>query len=560
MFEKNKSILGWIRQILAPLGPEDGGDDRSFALNIVALGGLALSVVTNGVMLVRTVVVGDGSVVVSVFMMLCSAFWFVSIYWLSRQGKADAASHLFLWGAIALILLGHMPDPKIGPSDPIWQLLNLAVIGASLLLGTGWSFAFAVIGILLYLVSPSIKQTYAPSVPSVSLYRGIMMGATMLASAVFVWLFRDGLEKALHRLQRQAGELEQYQHTLEQRMTAEQEQRQQQQDMVEMYVGYMAQVAQGHLDVRIPVDENERGSDDPLIALGRSLNDTVVGLQQMTTQIRETAHNLDAASSEILSATMQQASGTIEKSAAISQTSIAVDEVMFIAEQSVARAQEVAGASQRAVNVSRTGRQAVEESIGSMREIKMRVEGIAENILALSEQTLQIGKIITTVNDLSAQSNILALNASVEAARAGEYGKGFAVVAVEVRNLAEQSRQATAQVRAILSDVHKATNATVIATEEGTKGVEQGARLAERAQQAIDQLYAVIEESAQAAAQVMADGQEQMIGVEHIAIAMKDINQATVQSLDNIRQTERAARNLDDLAGSLTEAVAQYQL
>ncbi len=97
MFEENKDILAWIRQILVPPEPEDGGDDRSFALNVVALGGLALSMVTNSVMLVRTVVVGDGSVVVSVFMMLCSALWFVSIYWLSRQGKADAASHLFLW-------------------------------------------------------------------------------------------------------------------------------------------------------------------------------------------------------------------------------------------------------------------------------------------------------------------------------------------------------------------------------------------------------------------------------------------------------------------------------
>ena len=122
-----------------------------------------------------------------------------------------------------------------------------------------------------------------------------------------------------------------------------------------------------------------------------------------------------------------------------------------------------------------------------------RVESIAENIVALSEQTQQIGEIITTVNDIAAQSNILALNASVEAARAGEYGKGFAVVAVEVRNLAEQSRQATAQVKAILSDIQKATNATVMATEEGTKQVEDGAQLAMKAGEAIEQLAEVIQ-------------------------------------------------------------------
>ena len=94
---------------------------------------------------------------------------------------------------------------------------------------------------------------------------------------------------------------------------------------------------------------------------------------------------------------------------------------------------------------------------------------IAETILALSEQTQQIGDIIATVNDIADQSNLLALNAAIEAARAGEAGKGFAVVAGEVRSLAEQSRQATAQVKEILGDIQKATNTAVMVTEEGTK-------------------------------------------------------------------------------------------
>ena len=114
--------------------------------------------------------------------------------------------------------------------------------------------------------------------------------------------------------------------------------------------------------------------------------------------------------------------------------------------------QQVAGASQRTVDVSHSGQQAVQNTIASMARIKTRVEGVAENILALAEQTQQIGEIITTVSDIAAQSNMLALNASVESARAGEYGKGFAVVAVEMRNLAEQSKQAAGQVKAILAE------------------------------------------------------------------------------------------------------------
>jgi methyl-accepting chemotaxis protein len=282
-------------------------------------------------------------------------------------------------------------------------------------------------------------------------------------------------------------------------------------------------------------------------------------LQHILIRVSEAADSLNSATAEILTATSQQVSGANEQSVAVAQTTTTVDEVRTIAEQSVMRAQEVTGASQLMVEVSRTGQQAVQDTIGSMGQIKTQVEGIAENILALVEQTLQIGEIIATVNDIAAQSNILALNASVEAARAGEHGKGFAVVAVEVRNLAEQSKQATAQIKGILADIQKAMNATAMATEEGAKGVEVGVQLAAQADEAIAQLARAIEESAQAAAQMVAGGRQQATGVEQIAVAMQNINQASVQSLSSTRQTETAARELNNLARSLIEIVKQHQ-
>jgi methyl-accepting chemotaxis protein len=339
----------------------------------------------------------------------------------------------------------------------------------------------------------------------------------------------------------------------------EREQREYMQAMIAEYMTFVASVARGDLTAQLTLD-GEGWEDDPLVVLGHNLNEMVDNLRDMTVRTREAAQNLGSGAAEILAATTQQASGASEQSAAIAQTTTTVDELKTIAEQSVARAQEVASASQHTVETSRAGQRAVDETVGSMREIRGRVEGIAENILALSEQTQQIGEIIATVSDIAAQSNILALNASVEAARAGEYGKGFAVVAVEVRNLAEQSRQATAQVKAILSDIQKATNATVMATEEGTKDVEEGVRLAAQAGEAIEQLAEVIEGSAQAATQMVAGGRQQSTGVEQIAVAMQNINQVTVQALASTRQAEKAAQELNDLARGLTEAVEQYRL
>jgi len=293
--------------------------------------------------------------------------------------------------------------------------------------------------------------------------------------------------------------------------------------------------------------------------LKNNLNRMSDRLREMLTGISDAANNLSSATAEILAATTQQASGASEQSAAISQTTTTVEEVKASSEQAAMRAQDVATASQRTVEVARSGQTSVQATIESMGVIKERVEGISENLLALSDQTQQIGEIIAKVNEIASQSNMLALNASVEAARAGEHGKGFAVVATEVRSLAEQSRQATEQIKAILSEIQKATNSTVMATEEGVKGVDRGVSLSSQSRESIEQLSAVINESAQVAAQVVASGQQQQTGIDQIALAMQNINQVTMQSLASTRQTEKSAQNLNELARRMSEILAQYR-
>jgi methyl-accepting chemotaxis protein len=326
--------------------------------------------------------------------------------------------------------------------------------------------------------------------------------------------------------------------------------------VVSDYNRFIKQIAEGDLSIRLPVN----GSDDDLSILGHNLNNMVERLAEITRQIREATNNISAGASEIMAATAQQASGANEQSSAISQTSTTIDEVKTIVEQSFAKAQAVAEQAQRTRDISRVGEQAVSDTVDSIGQIKEKVEGIAENILALSEQTQQIGEIIATVNDIASQSNLLALNASVEAARAGEHGKGFAVVAVEVRNLAEQSKQATAQVKAILNEIQRATNAAVMATEEGTKGVDSGVQLTGQAGHTIQQLAESITHSASAAQQIVASAQQQTTGMEQIALAMQNINQATMQNLASTRQAERAAQDLSAVAKQMESLVDRYKL
>ena len=285
------------------------------------------------------------------------------------------------------------------------------------------------------------------------------------------------------------------------------------------------------------------------IGIGWSVTRSITG------PLREAVTALASASSEIVAATAQQAAGTAEGATAVQQTSTTADEVKQTAQVSAQKARAVAEAAQRTAQVSQDGQRAVENSIKGSQEAKSRMETLAERILTLSEQAQAIGEIVTTVNDLAEQSNLLAVNAAIEAAKAGEAGRGFAVVAGEVKNLAEQSKQATARVRGILNEIHRATQGAVMAAEQGVKASETGETTAQQARESIRLLTESLTESAQAAQQILASAQQQVAGMDQMTFAMQNIKQASTQNMAATRQVEESAHDLNELARRLTALV-----
>jgi methyl-accepting chemotaxis protein len=303
-----------------------------------------------------------------------------------------------------------------------------------------------------------------------------------------------------------------------------------------------------------------RDEERMLKRLGEAVNRVLDRLQGIVTEINDAVGRVEADTQEILTAMTRQIAMANEQDAVVTETTATVNEVRATVTETAERAQSVAETAQVSVDISRTGTESVTQTVLGMEVIRHRVEDIADNILVLSENTQQIGEIIATVNSLADQSRMLALNASVEAARAGEEGKGFAVVALEVRNLADQNREATVQVREILGEIQRATNAAVMVTEEGSKGVDQGQTLVNKAGDSIRDLSHAIEEAALAAMQIAASTRQQTIGMDQLTQAMRTIKKATTETLTTTLQVKASVQNLRDASNRINMVLSGLKL
>lgn len=317
--------------------------------------------------------------------------------------------------------------------------------------------------------------------------------------------------------------------------------------------GSADKLAAGDLTTRV-LPQSERD------VLGNAFTKMVDNLRRIMGELQEAVNVLASTASEIVATTTQVASGAEETATAVSETTTTVEEVKQTAELATQKAKYVSDSAQKSAQASQTGRKSVDEALQGMTRTQEQMESIGESVVRLSEQSQAIGDIIATVNDLAEQSNLLAVNAAIEAAKAGEQGRGFAVVAQEVKSLAEQSKQATAQVRTILSDIQKATNSAVLATEQGSKAVEAGVRQSAAAGESIRFLTDSIAEAAQAATQIAASSQQQLVGMDQVVMAMENIKLASTQNVASTKQAETAAQGLHELGQKLKVILQQYKL
>lgn len=299
--------------------------------------------------------------------------------------------------------------------------------------------------------------------------------------------------------------------------------------------------------------------EDEVGTLARRLNEMLESLRLLTVQNRGAAEKLGNATRTILSASRDQAAYVQQQAAAVQETSATMEELGQSANHISERARDVVARAEATSKASDLGLQAVEENVRSTAATLEQVRVVASKILSLSEKTQAIGDIVSTVNDLSERSNVLALNAAILAAASPE-GKTFSVVANEMKSLAEQSKEATTQVRGLLGDIERGIQACVFLTEEAVKRGEAGSVYTVQVNASIRNLAGSIQESLQAFQQIVAATEQQRTASDHVNSALWSIRQASDQTAVGTQKFEASARELHELSQALVATMERYRL
>ncbi len=336
------------------------------------------------------------------------------------------------------------------------------------------------------------------------------------------------------------------------RITAEANERNQ--NAILRLLDELADLADGDLTTTATVTEDFTG------AIADSINYTIDQLRVLVSRINDTSVNVAAAAEETQQTALHLAEASEHQAQEIAGASAAVNEMAVTIDQVSANAAESAGVAERSVSIANNGAKVVQNTINGMDTIREQIQETSKRIKRLGESSQEIGDIVSLINDIADQTNILALNAAIQASMAGEAGRGFAVVADEVQRLAERSATATKQIEALVKTIQNDTNEAVISMEQTTSEVVRGARLAQDAGVALEEIESVSANLAELIQNISNAARQQAASAGHISNTMNVIQEITSQTSAGTGATASAIGNLAGMAIKLRESVAGFKL
>lgn len=316
----------------------------------------------------------------------------------------------------------------------------------------------------------------------------------------------------------------------------------------------IADLADGDLSSYATVSEDFTG------AIADSINFAIDQLRDLVSRINETSQEVAKYTQNTQQITHQLAEASEHQAQEIAGASTAINEIALSIEHVSANAEESAEVAQRSVAIASNGADVVNRSIQGMDTIREQIQETSKRIKRLGESSQEIGNIVSLINDIADQTNILALNAAIQASMAGEAGRGFAVVADEVQRLAERSVSATKQIESLVKTIQTDTNEAVISMEQTTSEVVRGANLAKDAGVALDEIQLVSNNLEKLIANISESSKLQSASAGHIANTMNIVQEITSQTTSATFDTARSVSELVNMADSLRESVTNFKL
>ncbi|MCW2268542.1 Methyl-accepting chemotaxis protein McpB [compost metagenome] len=363
---------------------------------------------------------------------------------------------------------------------------------------------------------------------------GYVLGLLALASIILIGLV---MVRETHRQLRE---------------TAEKNERNQQAIM--RLLDEIEDLADGDLTVTVSVTEDFTG------AIADSINYSIDQLRDLVATINLSAEEVAAAVQDTQNTAHQLAKASEHQAEQISEASVAVGDMAESIDRVSTHAYESAKVAERSVAIANKGNEVVHNTIHGMDNIREQIQDTAKRIKRLGESSQEIGDIVSLIDDIADQTNILALNAAIQASLAGEAGRGFAVVADEVQRLAERSSSATRQIEALVRTIQADTNEAVISMEQTTAEVVRGARLAQDAGVALAEIEGVSQTLAELIHSISDAAQLQTSSAGQISHTMAVIQQITSQTSAGSSATAESIGDLARMASEMRRSVSGFTL
>lgn len=316
----------------------------------------------------------------------------------------------------------------------------------------------------------------------------------------------------------------------------------------------VSDASDGKLGVRAKVSEGALGNVcDALNLMLENVSETIANAKQASDQVA-------TAAAGITNVAQQLEKGEQRQTQEIFTTSEGVRDLNGQAQTVLKNCQSATNAAEKARQAAEQGAKAVREVIAGMDKIRENTQANAKKIKRLGDRSMEIGGIVKIIGDISAKTDMLALNASIEAARAGEQGRGFTVVAEQVRGLADRTKTLTSQIDKLVNDIQKETGEAVAQMETQTQEVEAGAKAAQSAGGTLENIVTMSSESSQLVSQINKAATSQASRAQEMIQNVNTINQVVTESAEHVRDTRTSSEQLMNLSSELNKRLAQFEL